>query len=106
MPHRARALLGGTIALGAMTVLVASFRTDSGSLRMLAVLAAAAALSELFTIPADRGSLHPLDAHGFSLSASVHVAAILILGPLPPTRSRACRSTRSPTTQACSLWPP
>ncbi len=83
MPHRARALLGGTIALGAMTVLVASFRTDSGSLRMLAVLAAAAALSELFTIPADRGSLHPLDAHGFSLSASVHVAAILILGPWP-----------------------
>src|SRR5919204_5459902 len=83
MPQRARVLLSGTIALGALTVLVASFRTGSGSLRLLAVLAAAAALSELFTIPADMGSLHPLDAHGFSLSAAIHIAAILILGPWP-----------------------
>src|SRR5712691_915081 len=83
MSKRARTLVAGTVGLGATAIAIAVVRMPSSSLRALALLAAVAALSELFTIPADEGSLNPLDAHGFSFSVAVHLAAVLIVGPWP-----------------------
>jgi len=83
MPLRARILVAATIGIGGVAIVTAAIRTPTSALPALAVLAAVAALSELFTIPADSGSLNPLDAHGFSFSVAVHIAAVLILGPWP-----------------------
>ena len=83
MTLRARTLVAGTVGLGAAAIAMAAAFTPSSSLRALALFAAAAAFTELFTIPADSGSLNPLDAHGFSISIAVHLAAVLIVGPWP-----------------------
>ncbi|TMK24722.1 MAG: hypothetical protein E6G64_16995, partial [Actinobacteria bacterium] len=64
--------MAATIGIGGVAIVTAAIRTPTSALPALAVLAAVAALSELFTIPADSGSLNPLDAHGFSFSVAVH----------------------------------
>src|SRR5919198_287447 len=89
MPQRARVLLSGTIALGALTVLVASFRTGSGSLRLLAVLAAAAALGVLAADSLARVPLHKVayNASVFSLAALAGGFAFESLGGVPGTPS-------------------
>jgi putative nucleotidyltransferase with HDIG domain len=78
----ARAWLFGTIALGgcALAAAVVLRRTDA-SLATLALLGAAVVLAELFEVPKDESSLDAGDAHSLSFSSSIHLAAILLIGP-------------------------
>ena len=78
---KTRALIVAVVGSASAALALAAMQMPLHEVRTLALLAAAAAASERFTIPADASSLHPLDAHGFSFSVAVHIAAILILGP-------------------------
>ncbi|MBD0291284.1 MAG: HD domain-containing protein [Thermoleophilia bacterium] len=77
----ARAFLAANVALGSAAVAVASIARADVSLATLGLLAAAAILTELVQIPSDTSSPAPGDAHSFSFSTCVHVAAILLAGP-------------------------
>ena len=79
---KARAWLLATIAAGGGVLLAAVLlrRTDA-SLATLALLGAAVVLTELFQVPEDDRSLDPGDAHPVSFSSSIHLAAVLIIGP-------------------------
>jgi putative nucleotidyltransferase with HDIG domain len=79
---KARAWLLATIAVGGGVLLAAVLlrRTDA-SLATLALLGAAVVLTELFQVPEDDSSLDPGDAHPVSFSSSIHLAAVLIIGP-------------------------
>jgi len=79
---KARAWLLATIAAGGGVLLAAVLlrRTDA-SLATLALLGAAVVLTELFQVPKDDNSLDPGDAHPVSFSSSIHLAAVLIIGP-------------------------
>ena len=79
---KARVWLLATIAAGGGVLLAAVLlrRTDA-SLATLALLGAAVVLTELFQVPEDDSSLDPGDAHPVSFSSSIHLAAVLIIGP-------------------------
>jgi HD-GYP domain-containing protein (c-di-GMP phosphodiesterase class II) len=78
---RARALFVGTVGLGFGALTVAAFARSDVSLATLALLGAAAILTEFIQIPGDDSSPAPGDAHAFSFSTCVHVATILLVGP-------------------------
>jgi hypothetical protein len=80
-PSKARALIAGTLALGAGTVVSAFFLRADAAWTTLALLGAAAILTETIQVPSDESSPDPGDAHSFSLSSGVHFAAVIMLGP-------------------------
>jgi hypothetical protein len=80
---RAGALVLGTVGLGVAVLAVAGARTAAAPLAPLALLAAAVVLTELFQVSSDDGSIDPVDAHIFSCSSAVHLAAVMLLGPWP-----------------------
>jgi putative nucleotidyltransferase with HDIG domain len=78
----ARAWLLGTVAVGGCMLAAALFlRRSDASLATLALLGAAVVLAELFEVPKDESSFDPGDAHSLSFSSSIHLAAILLIGP-------------------------
>lgn len=78
---KVRALVGGTITAGVAALAAAPFLAADVSVGTLALLAAAVVVTELIQVPSDETSLDPGDAHSFSFSTGVHLAAILIVGP-------------------------
>jgi hypothetical protein len=78
---RARALLVGTVGLGTAILGVAFFARSDVPLTLLALIAAAALVTEFVQVEADETSPAPGDAHSFSFSSGVHVATILVVGP-------------------------
>jgi putative nucleotidyltransferase with HDIG domain len=78
---KARTFVGGTVALGFGAVAVAAFKVAAMPVSTLALLGAAVALTELFQVSADESSADPNGTSTFSFSSSVHIAAILMLGP-------------------------
>jgi HD-GYP domain-containing protein (c-di-GMP phosphodiesterase class II) len=78
---RARAVLVGTVGLGAAVLGVAFFARSDVPLTLLALIAAAALVTEFVQVEADETSPAPGDAHSFSFSSGVHVATILVVGP-------------------------
>lgn len=77
----ARAVVVGTVALGGGALALAAFKGPLAAPTTLALFAAAVVLAELFQVSSDETSLDPGDAHRFSFSSGVHLAAILVLGP-------------------------
>jgi len=80
-PSKARALIAGTLALGAGTVVSALFLRADARWTTLALLGAAAILTETIQVPSDETSPDAGDAHSFSLSSGVHYAAVIMIGP-------------------------
>jgi putative nucleotidyltransferase with HDIG domain len=78
---RARALQVAAVGLGLVAVAVALVARSEVPLATLALLAAAAVVTEFVQVPSDSSSPAPGDAHTFSFSTCVHVATILIVGP-------------------------
>ena len=84
---RARALLTarvwvlGISSIGAGVLLAALFARTHASTAVIALLLAAAVATELIQVAKDESSPDPGDAHSFSFSTGVHIAAILIIGP-------------------------
>ncbi|MGH3033253.1 MAG: HD-GYP domain-containing protein, partial [Gaiellaceae bacterium] len=78
---QARALVAGTVGVGAVLLGVAALETRGVPLGMLVLLGAAALLTELIVVPQDESSFDPRDRTAFTFSASVHIAAVLLLGP-------------------------
>jgi HD-GYP domain-containing protein (c-di-GMP phosphodiesterase class II) len=77
----ARTWVAGTIALGGLVLAVALVQRAEAPLETLALLAAAVVFTELFQVPSDETSAEPGDAHAFSFSSGVHIAAVLLIGP-------------------------
>ncbi len=77
----ARAWVVGTIALGGVALAAAVVQRAEAPLETLALLAAAVVFTELFQVPSDETSAEPGDAHSFSFSSGVHIAAVLLIGP-------------------------
>lgn len=75
-----RALVVGTVGCGAALVTLAAIEAGALPLGTLALLAAAAFLTELFVVPRDEGSFDPRDKTSFAFSATVHIAAVIALG--------------------------
>ena len=80
-PSKARALIAGTLALGAGTVVSALFLRADARWTTLALLGAAAILTETIQVPSDETSPDAGDAHSLSLSSGVHYAAVIMIGP-------------------------
>jgi putative nucleotidyltransferase with HDIG domain len=80
-PSKARALIAGTLALGAGTVVSALVLRGDARWTTLALLGAAAILTETVQVPSDETSPDAGDAHSFSLSSGVHYAAVIMIGP-------------------------
>jgi HD-GYP domain-containing protein (c-di-GMP phosphodiesterase class II) len=79
---KARAFVGGTVALGFGAVTVAAFKVAAMPVSTLALLGAAVALTELFLqVSPDESSVDATGGSTFSFSSGVHIAAILMLGP-------------------------
>ncbi len=81
MPRKAQALVFGTVGAGVLVVISAAGRASSVRPSVLWALAAAAILTELVQLEGDESAADPLDAHGFSFSSGVHLAAVIIAGP-------------------------
>jgi putative nucleotidyltransferase with HDIG domain len=79
---KARALFGGTVAAGAAVVAVASFEALSAPLATLALLGAAVVVTELLQVQREEQSVDPVDAHTVGFSSGIHLAAVLLVGPL------------------------
>ena len=77
---KTQALFFGTLAVGAGVLAIAAIEGASRPLAMLALLGAAAVVTELIEVPSDEHSLDPADAHPFSFSSTVHLATVMILG--------------------------
>jgi hypothetical protein len=74
-------LVVGTAGAGCALLAAAVVNLGSVPLGTLAIFAAAAFLTELFVVPSDETSFDPRDMTTFTFSASVHMAAVLVLGP-------------------------
>jgi putative nucleotidyltransferase with HDIG domain len=77
----ARSLILATTTAGIGVVVAAATRAADVSLATVALLGAAVVLTELFQVPNDESSGDPDEAHHFSFSSAVHVAAVAIAGP-------------------------
>jgi HD-GYP domain-containing protein (c-di-GMP phosphodiesterase class II) len=77
----ARSLIFATTAAGIGVVVVAASQAAGVSLATVALLGAAVVLTELFQVPNDASSGDPDEAHHFSFSSAVHLAAVAIAGP-------------------------
>ncbi len=78
---QARTLIAATLTVGAATVFIAAFHVPSVSLGLLALFGAAVLVMELIEVPPDVASLDPRETTSFTFSASVHIAAVVVLGP-------------------------
>jgi putative nucleotidyltransferase with HDIG domain len=81
VPLQARVLVVATVGLGLAVVVVAAIERAPSPLSRLALLAAAVVLTELIQVAGDEASFDPREAHNFSFSSGVHIAAILMIGP-------------------------
>jgi putative nucleotidyltransferase with HDIG domain len=81
VPVQARALIFGTIAVGASALIYSVVKSGSAPLTTLALLGAAVVLTEVIQVAGDDTSFDPLEAHAFSFSSGVHIASVVILGP-------------------------
>ncbi len=79
--NKADAWIALVLTTGAITLVAAVVEGAHARLTMLALLGAAAVLTELMQVPSDESSLDPLDAHAFSFSSGVQIATVLLLGP-------------------------
>lgn len=77
----AGALVAATVGAGCALLVAGLVELESVPLGTLAAFAAAAFLTELFVVPRDETSFDPRDRTTFTFSASVHMAAVLVLGP-------------------------
>jgi HD-GYP domain-containing protein (c-di-GMP phosphodiesterase class II) len=77
----ARSLILATTTAGVGVVVAAATQAADVSLATVALLGAAVVLTELFQVPNDESSGDPDDAHHFSFSSAVHLAAVAIAGP-------------------------
>jgi HD-GYP domain-containing protein (c-di-GMP phosphodiesterase class II) len=77
----ARTLIAATLAVGAATVSIAALHVHSVSIAALALFGAAVLLMELIEVLPDETSLDPRETTSFTFSASVHIAAVVVLGP-------------------------
>lgn len=81
-PGNVGVLFAAVVAAGAGVLTWSGLEyAASGSLALLMLLGAAVVLAELVQVPGDERSLDPLDAHPFSLSSGIHVAAAIVAGP-------------------------
>lgn len=78
---RADAWVALVLTTGAATLAAAVVEGAHVRLSILALLGAAAVLTELMQVPADDTSFDPLDAHAFSFSSGVQIATVMLLGP-------------------------
>ena len=78
---KARCLVIGTVTAGTAVLAVAVVKAAGAPHATLALLGAAVVLTELIQISSDNRSPDPGDAHSFSFSTGVHIAAVLIVGP-------------------------
>ena len=81
-PAKARVLLTATVTLGLGVLAVALVSLDFASLPTLALFGAAVVLTELFQVASADDSEDPEHTHAFSFSSGVHIAAVLVAGPL------------------------
>jgi putative nucleotidyltransferase with HDIG domain len=77
----ARSLILATTAAGVGVVVVATTQAVGAKFATVALLGAAVVLTELFQVANDESSGDPDDAHDFSFSSAVHLAAVAIAGP-------------------------
>jgi HD-GYP domain-containing protein (c-di-GMP phosphodiesterase class II) len=82
-PSHAGAFAVGTIGLGLAVLVLATVDATHHSLEMLALLAAAIVVTELFQVGDDGSGIDGGESHFCSFSSSVQMAAIVVLGPLP-----------------------
>lgn len=80
MPRKAQALVVGTLVAGFGSLVVAVLEAPL-SLRTLALFGAAVVLTELIQVQGNDNATDPVDAHGFSFSSGIHIAAVLVIGP-------------------------
>ncbi len=78
---KARSLVIGTVTAGTAVLAVAVVKATGAPHATLALLGAAVVLTELIQISSDNRSPDPGDAHSFSFSTGVHIAAVLMVGP-------------------------
>ncbi|HYM63141.1 MAG TPA: HD domain-containing phosphohydrolase [Gaiellaceae bacterium] len=81
VPPKARGLVIGMVTAGTTVLAVAAVKAAGAPYATLALLGAAAILTELIQISSDDSSSDPGDAHSFSFSTGVHIAAVLLVGP-------------------------
>jgi HD-GYP domain-containing protein (c-di-GMP phosphodiesterase class II) len=81
-PSRAGAFAAGTIGLGIGVIVLATVDATRNSLGMLALLAAAIVVTELFQVGDDGSGIDGEESHFCSFSSSVQMAAVVVLGPL------------------------
>src|SRR6266540_3532716 len=77
----ARGLILATTTAGLGVVVAGAAQAADVSLATVALLGAAVVLTELFQVSNDESSGDPDDAHHFSFSSAVHLAAVAIAGP-------------------------
>lgn len=77
----ARSLILATTTAGLGVVVAASTQAAAASISTIALLGAAVVLTELFQVSNDESSSDPDDAHHFSFSSAIHLAAVAIAGP-------------------------
>jgi putative nucleotidyltransferase with HDIG domain len=77
----ARSLILATTTAGLGVVVAGASQAADVSLGTVALLGAAVVLTELFQVSNDDSSGDPDDAHHFSFSSAVHLAAVAIAGP-------------------------
>jgi hypothetical protein len=81
VPPAARVLIACVTSAGAAVAAASVPGVLGASTAPLALLAAAAVLTELIRVPSDDRSPDPADANEFSFSSGVQMAAVLVLGP-------------------------
>jgi len=78
---RERAFAAGIVGLGLVGAVAAVVESRSVPFSTLALLAAAAVLSEYFQVDSDDRAADPADEKTFSFSSGIHLAAVIIAGP-------------------------
>jgi putative nucleotidyltransferase with HDIG domain len=78
---RGRVMVAATIALGLGILAAAVFKTMGAWSTTLALLCAAAVLTELIEVAGDPQSLDPVEATSLKFSAGIHLAAAVMVGP-------------------------
>lgn len=78
---RVEGFVACTVALGAAAVVAALVETAADPPPLLAFLCICVLLAELLEVTSDEASPHAIDTQKFSFSSSVHLAALLLIGP-------------------------
>jgi HD-GYP domain-containing protein (c-di-GMP phosphodiesterase class II) len=78
----ARVFVGVTVAAAAVVLVALATLLELPTLAQLALFGAAACLAEHFQVETDDVALHAGGARRFSFSSGVHLAAVIVAGPL------------------------